>query len=110
MNATGTCGDRADKYETKQTGLTFDEATEAAVWGYRVRCPSLPAEAYIHYEFDGLRIQFVHNGVEGSSSGWRASREAQLDEWAIVPLPSELKRDGWGKPIVAQRDSWGRPV
>lgn len=90
----------ADKYETKRTGLTFEEACEAAVVGYRVRCPSLPAEAYVHYQFDGLRIQFVHNGREGSSSGWSADRTQQLDEWQIVPLPSELKRDKWGRPIA----------
>lgn len=89
----------AAKYETKRSGLTYDEACEAAVLGYRVRCPSLQPEAYIHYTFDGLRIQFVHNGVEGSSSGWRFDRQSQLDEWAIVPLPSELKRDKWGRPV-----------
>jgi hypothetical protein len=104
-----------DKYETKRDGLTCDEALEASILGYRVRCKSLQAEAYVHYVGEGWRIQFVHDGREGSSCAWSPTQYHWLEPWQIVPLPSEVKRDGWGRPIVNEeharelaRDSWGR--
>jgi hypothetical protein len=106
----------ADKYETKREGLTLDEALEAAVWGYRVRSPSIAPNAYIHYEFNGWRIQFVHDGREGSSSGWTPDRAHQIALWSIVPDKDETPaRDAWGKPVqqwpvATKRDSWGRPI
>lgn len=112
-----TTGATDDKYETKRTGLTLDEALEASVWGYRVRSPSLQPGAYVHYVFDGWRLQFVHNGREGSSSNWIPGRDDQLQQWEIVPLPSELKRDSWGRTLYPStkgggksHDGWGRPV
>lgn len=105
----------ADKYETKRDGLTCDEALEATVLGYRVRCPSIAPNAYIHYPGDGgWRIQFVHDGREGSSSGWTPDRHDFIkNDWYIVPLPSEVKRDAWGKPVQQwpiARDGWGKPI
>lgn len=104
----------ADKYETKRSGLTLDEALEAAVLGYHVTSPSIAPNAYIHYEFQGWRIQFVHDGREGSSSGWTFGREDQIVEWSIVPDREEpTKRDAWGKPVQQwpiARDSWGKPI
>lgn len=105
--------DSDDKYETKREGLTCDEALEAAVLGYRVRCKSLQADAYIYYQFDGWRMQFVHDGREGSSSGWSPSQHHWLEPWSIVPLPSEVKRDSWGRPItkadIVSNGKWGKP-
>lgn len=111
----------ATKYETKRTGLTCDEALEATVLGYRARAPSMCAGAYIHYPGEGgWRMQFVHDGREGSSCGWEPDRSNWLEDWEIVPLPSEVKRDAWGKPLAVYesnpgdssrvRDRWGRPV
>lgn len=107
----------ADKYETKRSGLTCDEALEASVMGYHVASPSIAPNAYIHYEFQGWRIQFVHDGREGSSSGWTPDRHNFIkDDWYIVPDREEApKRDAWGKPVqqwpvAAQLDSWGRPI
>ena len=100
----------ADKYETKRDGLTIDEALEAAVLGYHVTSPSIQEGAYVHYEFNGWRIQFVHDGRLGSSSGWTPEPHNQIAEWSIVPDKSEVARDKWGKPVAAKRDSWGRPV
>lgn len=110
----------ATKYETKRTGLTCDEALEATVLGYRARAPSMCAGAYIHYPGEGgWRIQFVHDGREGSSCGWEPDRSNWLEDWEIVPLPSEVKRDAWGVVVTGlpvddprnpNRDSWGRPI
>jgi hypothetical protein len=129
----------ADKYETKREGLTCDEALEATVLGYKVRSPSIPANAYIHYPGEGgWRIQFVHDGRDGSSSGWTPDRPNWLEEWSIVPDKDDTPRDAWGKPVTqwpidnfrhgfrinphddcticgtdtnaVKRDSWGRPV
>jgi hypothetical protein len=117
----------ADKYETKRDGLTCDEALEATVLGYKVRSPSIAPNAYIHYPGEGgWRIQFVHDGRDGSSSGWIPDRCHWLELWSIVPDREEVKRDAWGKPIQQpgsvtldaigdrgyprSRDSWGRPL
>lgn len=90
----------ADKYETKTTDLTCDEALEASVIGYRVRCASLPPEAFVHYVFDGWRLQHVHDGREGSSSRWNPDRHHWLELWSIVPDREEPpKRDKWGRPV-----------
>jgi hypothetical protein len=94
----------ADKYETKRDGLTCDEALEATVLGYKVRSPSIAPNAYIHYPGEGgWRIQFVHDGRDGSSSGWIPDRCHWLELWSIVPDREEVKRDAWGKPIQYSR-------
>jgi hypothetical protein len=117
----------ADKYETKRDGLTCDEALEATVLGYKVRSPSIAPNAYIHYPGEGgWRIQFVHDGRDGSSSGWIPDRCHWLELWSIVPDREEVKRDAWGKPVQQykpdrqwpvddrkcglQLDKWGRPI
>jgi hypothetical protein len=79
------------------------------------------AGAYIHYPGEGgWRMQFVHDGREGSSCAWEPDRSNWLEDWEIVPLPSEVKRDAWGKPLAVYesnpgdssyvRDRWGRPI
>lgn len=78
-----------------ETGLTYDEAYEAAVCGYRVRCDRLQEGAYVDYQFNGLRINFAG----GSSSGFTARDEDIGSPWSIVPLASEVKRDSWGRPV-----------
>lgn len=99
--------DTFDKYETKRTGLTCDEALEASVCGYRVRCRTIPENAYIHYPGSGgWRIQFTYDGQDRSSCDWSPAQHHWLEQWEIVPLPSEVKRDSWGKPIVPDR-TWG---
>jgi hypothetical protein len=99
--------DVADKYETKLTGLTIDEALEAAVLGYRVRHDGMQAGSYIHYEFNGWRHEFSHDGKAGSSYAWTIDDEAKRASWNIFELkPPQL--DSWGRPVQSAPDKWGR--
>jgi hypothetical protein len=100
-----------------ETGLTFDEALEAAVCGYRVRYEGMQEGAYIHYEFDGWRIQFADSFGkvgEGSSSKWNpfGFDQDKYRLYSIMLLPSEVKRDPWGQPIAitnpASLTKWGK--
>lgn len=98
-----------DKYEHKREGLTCDEALEAAVLGYRVRCEDMAAGSFVRYEFNGWRQEHKC----GSSSTYTPLETHFSLKWRIVPLPSEVARDGWGKPIEQPRfglDAWGKPI
>lgn len=72
--------------------MTLDEALELAVLGYRVRHDGLQQNAYIHYDFNGWRIQFVHDGRKGSSSGWDWNEDDKKADWYTV---GEEKVEAW---------------
>lgn len=96
------------------TGLTFDEALEASVAGYRIRYAGMTEGAYIHYVFDGWRCQFADSFGrvgEGSSSRWNpyAFEQDQRRLWDIMPLASEQKRDAWGLPVTPKPEGFVDP-
>jgi hypothetical protein len=118
--------DTFDKYETKRSGLTLNEALEAATIGYRVRCDLLTEDAFVYYAFDRYRIQFadIRGRIgNGSNSAWDWTPAHKSAEWSIFdPQPKPVDKwgvavfesnrgdrtpKGWGEP---QRDSWGRIV
>lgn len=82
--------------------MNYEDALSAAIQGDRVRHDRMQPGSYLDYQFNGWRINF-----EGGSSSGFSPREVDLfATWHVVPLPSEMKRDSWGRPIQAEPPSW----
>jgi hypothetical protein len=81
-----------------RTDLSLDEALSAAVLGYRVTCDILPAGSYVHYEFNGWRHEFSHNGRIGSSSAWTPDDRFKDVPWRVFELKPPVV-DKWGQAI-----------
>jgi hypothetical protein len=64
--------------------MTLDEALEKVVLGFRARHDGMQPESFIYYEFNGFRIQFVHDGKFGSSSGWWAEEHDKEADWYVT--------------------------
>jgi hypothetical protein len=87
-----------EQIETKRDNLTLDEALSAAVLGDRVTCDLLPKGSYIHYEFNGWRHEFSHNGRIGSSSAWTPDETHSTVAWRVFDLKPPTK-DKWGRVV-----------
>jgi hypothetical protein len=93
--------DVTEAWQTRPNDLSFDEALSAAVIGFRVTCDLLPKGSYIHYEFNGWRHEFSHNGRIGSSSAWTFDDTHKAARWRTFEL-REPKRDSWGRIVDAE--------
>lgn len=60
--------------------MNFAEARSLAIAGHRVRAIDMQPEAFVYYDFAGLRIN-----INGNSSAWSPKPHDEEVEWVDVP-------------------------